>query len=430
MGVVVSHEVDSMLTKFSFFICVGLLALSVAGQSVLVSSDIVQNTVWRTGETYELAGRIVVQSGVTLTIERGVVVKARGGDDINASVLLVARGAKLNAEGTARLPIIFTSVADEITPAMVANGQYASPNTLPTQTGLWGGVIILGSAPISASDDDGNQLTELSIEGIPATDPAGKYGGNNPDDSSGTISYISIRHGGISIGAGNEINGLTLGGVGSGTRISNVEVVANADDGIEWFGGTVDVSNVLVWNVGDDALDTDQGWNGRCRDFLVVTPSGSGFELDGPEGTLSQGCNSFDDGILYAGNDIGLLVDWDENTNTGITDLYIYGIAANSEMIESYGGDGSCTSDDWEITVPAGGDVTRILNGVPASVYTVVPENGNSHGPSASKFAWTWAGSSGALASIGLVDSFSSSTGAMLSVPLCVIIALLSAVVA
>merc|ERR1711879_431422 len=399
MGVVVSHEVDSMLTKFSFFICVGLLALSVAGQSVLVSSDIVQNTVWRTGETYELAGRIVVQSGVTLTIERGVVVKARGGDDINASVLLVARGAKLNAEGTARLPIIFTSVADEITPAMVANGQYASPNTLPTQTGLWGGVIILGSAPISASDDDGNQLTELSIEGIPATDPAGKYGGNNPDDC-------------------------------SGTRISNVEVVANADDGIEWFGGTVDVSNVLVWNVGDDALDTDQEWNGRCRDFLVVTPSGSGFELDGPEGTLSQGCNSFDDGILYAGNDIGLLVDWDENTNTGITDLYIYGIAANSEMIESYGGDGSCTSDDWEITVPAGGDVTRILNGVPASLYTVVPENGNSHGPSASKFAWTWAGSSGALASIGLVDSFSASTGAMLSVPLCVIIALLSAVVA
>lgn len=377
--------------------------------TVLVESNISENTTWETGKTYILGGRITVLAGNTLTIEPGVVVKGQAGAEANSTALLVARNGTLNAEGTAQLPIIFTSVADEITPEMVANGEYASPNLAPTVNGLWGGVIILGNAPISASNEDtGADLTELQIEGIPTSDPNGLYGGNDPDDNSGTVSYISIRHGGTNIGAGNEINGLTLGGVGSGTSISNVEVVGNFDDGIEWFGGTVDVSNVLVWNSGDDGLDTDQAWNGTCSNFLIVTPrGGSGFELDGPEGSLTQGCNSFENGILYAGEDIDHLVDWDGNTNTGIRDFYVFGIAEgypvdDFEAIESFGGDGQCTSGNWEITVPAGGDVSTILNGVPAGAITEVSANGNTVGPNASMFSWTFAGASGALASIGL----------------------------
>lgn len=375
---------------------------------VVVESNITENTTWETGKCYVLAGRITVEAGATLTIQPGVIVKGQAGAAANATALLVARDATLNAEGTAQLPIIFTSVADEITPEMVANGDYASPNLDPTVNGLWGGVIILGNAPISAQNENDQDVSEINIEGIPTTDPNGLYGGDDPDDSSGTISYISIRHGGTNIGAGNEINGLTLGGVGSGTTISNVEVVANQDDGVEWFGGTVDVSNVLVWNSGDDGLDTDQAWNGTCSNYLVVTPrGGSGFELDGPEGSLTQGCNSFENGILYAGEDIDHLVDWDGSTNTGIEDLYIFGIAEGYpadgfDAIESFGGDGQCPSSNWEITVPTGGDAATILNGVPAAAITEVAANGNSVGPDASIFAWTFAGASGALATLGL----------------------------
>ena len=149
---------------------------------------------------------------------------------------MIARGGKLFANGTADAPIIFTSVADEIMP-----GQKVSPNLDPNLDGLWGGLIILGNAPISAASD------VVQIEGIPPSDANGLYGGSDATDNSGAITYISIRHGGANIGEGNEINGLTLGGVGNGTTISNVEVVGNQDDGIEFFGGTVNVSNALVW---------------------------------------------------------------------------------------------------------------------------------------------------------------------------------------
>jgi hypothetical protein len=375
---------------------------------VTVESNITDDTTWETGKCYILAGRIAVENGATLTIQEGVVVKGQAGAGANATALLVARGGTLNANGTAALPIVFTSVADEITPADLAAGNYASPNLDPNVNGLWGGVIVLGNAPISAQNENDQDVSEINIEGIPTSDPNGLYGGSDAADNSGTISYISIRHGGTNIGAGNEINGLTLGGVGSGTSISNVEVVANQDDGVEWFGGTVSVSNVVVWNCGDDGLDTDQAWNGTCSNFAVVTPQGgSGFELDGPEGSLTQGCNAFENGVLYAGADIDHLVDWDGSTNTGITDLYIFGIdeeypADGFEPIESFGGDGQCTSGNWQITLPAGGDVATILNGVPGGAITEVAVGSQTVGPNASDFAWTFAGDSGALASIGL----------------------------
>jgi hypothetical protein len=250
--------------------------------NVVVSSNISANTTWTNDNVYELAGRITVLDGVTLTIEAGTVIKGQVGTGANATALLVARGGKLIAEGTAALPIIFTSVADEITPADVAAGNLASPNLDATNSGLWGGVIVLGKAPISASQN------EIQIEGIPATDRNGLYGGNDAADNSGVLKYISIRHGGANIGNGNEINGLTLGGVGSGTMVENIEVIGNQDDGVEFFGGSVNAKNILVLNSGDDAIDTDQSWSGTLDNFIIICGDATdhALEVDGPEGTL------------------------------------------------------------------------------------------------------------------------------------------------
>ena len=242
-----------------------------------VSENITANTTWEKGNVYVLASRIIVTDGATLTIEPGTIIKGQAGTGANATVLVIARGGKIMAEGTASEPIIFTSVADEIQP-----GEIDGPNLDSDLDGLWGGVIVLGKAPISADAD------AVQIEGIPASDPNGLYGGSVADDNSGVIKYISIRHGGTNIGEGNEINGLTLGGVGSGTVIENIEVIANQDDGVEWFGGTVNVKNVIVWNSGDDALDTDQAWSGTMDNFIVISGSATdhALEIDGPEGSL------------------------------------------------------------------------------------------------------------------------------------------------
>jgi len=255
-----------------------IAVVNVTGRpTVSVTQNISTNTTWTTGTIYILEGRIAVLDGATLTIQPGVIVKGREGTGSNATALIVARGGKLMAEGTAESPVIFTSVADQILP-----GEIASPNLQPTVPGLWGGLLILGKAPISAATD------EMQIEGIPVTDLNGRYGGSVPDDNSGVIKYISIRHGGANIGEGNEINGLTLGGVGSGTVIENVEVVANDDDGIEWFGGTVNVKNVIIWNPFDDGIDTDQAWAGTLDNFIVICGEGTDhtLEIDGPEGTM------------------------------------------------------------------------------------------------------------------------------------------------
>jgi hypothetical protein len=248
--------------------------------NIIVRMNITENTTWVKDSVYQLSGRIAVTSGVTLTIEPGTIIKGEPGTGANASSLVIAQGAKLIAEGTEDAPIIFTSTADSISIEDIEVGVFSSPNLNPTINGLWGGVIILGNAPISASE------YEVQIEGIPTSDPNGLYGGDNPTDNSGVLRYVSIRHGGTNIGSGNEINGLTLGGVGSGTVIDNIEIVANQDDGIEFFGGAVNVTNVVIWNVGDDAIDTDQAWSGTLDNFIIKSPQGHCFELDGPEGLL------------------------------------------------------------------------------------------------------------------------------------------------
>ena len=360
---------------------------------------------WTADNIYQLDTRVTVVDGATLNIAPGTVIKGSPGQSASATALLVARGGTLNARGTASLPIIFTASSDPIDPADIAAGNYAS-TTNPSQTGLWGGIIILGKAPITgkAENEGGTETTdlaELQIEGIPSSDESGLYGGEEPEDNSGTISYISIRHGGTNIGAGNEINGLTLGGVGSGTSISNVEVVANADDGIEFFGGNVSVDGALIWNSFDDSMDTDQDWTGSVTNFIIISPNtGSAFELDGPEGDRTRGQNhTFSEGVIFGGADIDAIVDWDDDTNATLTNLYFFGITAG--RIDSFGGNGAEASTNWETDLAdnSGG----FFDGVDDGVITYgVAVGSKSHGPSAADFAWTWAGNSGELTDLGL----------------------------
>lgn len=239
---------------------------------------ITANETWSASNTYVLNGKVVVPNGVTLTIEAGTLVKGAEGTGTLASALLVNRGGTLIANGTAASPIIFTSVLDNIQP-----GSLTGTNLTETDQGLWGGIIVCGNAPTSAGDGD----TESQIEGIPADGINGIFGGTDAADNSGILNYVSIRHGGALIGAGNEINGLTLGGVGTGTTISNIEVVANVDDGVEFFGGTVNATNVLVGFQGDDGVDIDMNYSGTVDNFVVVNGAGSdeALEIDGPEGT-------------------------------------------------------------------------------------------------------------------------------------------------
>ena len=242
----------------------------------LVTGKINEDVTWHSDSIYTLRGRVVVTSGATLTIEPGTVIKGEMGNGSMASCLLIARGGKIDAVGTPGAPIIFTSAADRLQP-----GDLVSPNLDESMTGLWGGVIVLGNAEISAG------TSPLQIEGIPSSEHNGLYGGTDNSDNSGVMQYISIRHGGTNIGQGNEINGLTLGGVGNGTTIDHIEVVANQDDGIEIFGGTVNVNHALVWGQQDDAFDLDQAYSGTVESFIAIADNDHdhALELDGGEGS-------------------------------------------------------------------------------------------------------------------------------------------------
>lgn len=246
----------------------------------VVTGSITANTTWTADRIWIIDKKVVVGPGVTLTIEPGTIIKGTFGTGANCSALIIARGGKINAVGTADKPIIFTATADNI-----KVGEKSGTNLSGTDNSLWGGLLILGKAKCSLAGD----VAELQIEGIPATDTFGLYGGSDDADNSGTLSYVSIRHGGAEIGAGNEINGLTLGGVGSGTTINNVEVFATFDDGIEYFGGKVSTSNVIVYGFGDDGLDIDQSYSGTISNGMVIKAAiaDSGLEIDGPEGSFN-----------------------------------------------------------------------------------------------------------------------------------------------
>lgn len=370
--------------------------------SIRVAENITANTTWETGKTYILGGRITVTSGATLTIQNGVIVKGEAGTGPNATALVIARGAKINAVGTATSPIIFTSVADEIKP-----GQIASPNLDPNISGLWGGLLVMGKAKSSFAGD----VTEIQIEGIPASDINGLYGGNDDADNSGVIQYISIRHGGSNIGEGNEINGLTLGGVGSGTVIENVEVIGNQDDGIEWFGGSVSVKNALVWNSGDDAFDTDQAWSGTLDNFIGIAGAETDhmLEIDGPEGSFKAG-HTLKNGSLK-GNKVAEFADFRDGAQGTFENIYFFGFddpattegrgdlsLSGPKTLATFAA-GTLKFIKLEATVATGVDIKTVFkNGTDASA-TLVGAKANTVGANKAAFAgWTWADVAGELA--------------------------------
>ena len=221
---------------------------------------------WTADKDYLISGFVFVNDGQTLTIEAGTVIRGRTGQGSLASALIVARGGTIIAEGTQLNPIIFTVEGDDL------------EGSVPLESrGLWGGLIILGNATINTESG------EDMIEGIPISEPRGVYGGYDDDDNSGILRYVSIRHGGTNIGEGNEINGLTLGGVGRQTTIEFVEVISNADDGVEFFGGDVNCKNLVVAFCGDDAFDLDQGYHGKGQFWLGINSADSdkGAEING-----------------------------------------------------------------------------------------------------------------------------------------------------
>jgi len=368
---------------------------------VKVTSNITQNTTWTSDKVYILGGRITVVNGATLTIEPGTIIKGEAGTGANATALLVARGGKLMAEGNADAPIIFTSLADEIMPADIAAGNFGSPNLDPDIDGLWGGVLILGKAPISASNESGD-VSEVQIEGIPTSDQNGLYGGNEPGDNSGVLKYISIRHGGTNIGSGNEINGLTLGGVGSGTVIENIEVIANQDDGIEWFGGTVNVKNAVVWNVNDDAIDTDQSWAGTLDNFVIIAPGDHNFELDGPEGSMKAG-HIIQNGTVIA-NDPALgrfspdLINTDDNSIVDLKNIFFTAIEDGQIINRVVHNVGTVNFVGIQLDVPEADLSKYVKDGnVPDGVSAVSTPT---VGADVSVLGWTWAAQAGKLAGL------------------------------
>ena len=259
------------LGEYGFF---GDLATQGAIEVVVKDSDINagENVNWTADKVYLLDGYVFVEDGATLNIAPGTIIKGKAspsnGD--KSSALIISRGAKIMASGRADFPIIFTAELDDV----------SDPDDLDqTRKGLWGGIIILGKAPVGVDGDESN------VEGIPSTEGRAAYGGTDPEDDSGVLRYVSIRHGGDKLEANNEINGLTLAGVGSKTEIDYVEVFANLDDGIEWFGGTVDVKHAVVSFCGDDSFDYDQSWDGKGQFWFTIQDdlSNRAGEWDGSE---------------------------------------------------------------------------------------------------------------------------------------------------
>jgi hypothetical protein len=227
--------------------------ITVTENIVEISGDITSDVTWSAEDYLLLTGQTFVKAGATLTIEPGATVYSRADDGAGlAPALVIERGAQIIANGREDAPITFTtelSEADMIDPR-----------------GNWGGLIINGNAPISTTG--GENFVE-GLEGVP-------YGGNDPNDDSGILRYVRVWHGGRSIGQDNEINGITLAGVGNGTTIEYCEVAFNLDDGFEFFGGTVDLRHCSVLFVGDDAYDADEGYQGRGQFLFAVVGSESG----------------------------------------------------------------------------------------------------------------------------------------------------------
>jgi hypothetical protein len=221
-----------------------------------ISADITANTTWTKDKVYELKGLISVRNNATLTIQAGTVIRS----NTTASALVITRGAKLNAIGTAAEPIVFTS----------ANAAGARSR------GNWGGIVLLGKARYNINNGVNY------IEGLSQNVNTEFGGGTSPidTDNSGTLKYVRIEFAGFVFAPNNELNGLTMGAVGSGTTVDYVQVSYSNDDSFEWFGGSVNCSHLVAFAGLDDDFDTDSGYKGICQYGLAVKdPTGADISV-------------------------------------------------------------------------------------------------------------------------------------------------------
>ncbi|MEH6308150.1 hypothetical protein RYH73_21010 [Olivibacter sp. CPCC 100613] len=217
----------------------------------IISGNIDRNARVTAGRTYTLRGPVYVKSGATLTIEPGVRIEAEYSENVtNVAFLAVERGAMINATGTAENPIVFTSSA--ATPA----------------AGQWGGIVICGNAGTNKGAN-----AQAEVAGL-------IYGGDNNADNSGVLSHIIIEYSGNKINDESEFNGLTFYAVGSGTTVNNIFINQVSDDGVEWFGGSVNAENLTVIGSQDDSFDWAEGWNGTVTNLYADQSAATTYSSD------------------------------------------------------------------------------------------------------------------------------------------------------
>ena len=215
----------------------------------VLQGSIVSDLTLKSGNTYTLNGEFLVKEGATLNIEPGVKIVAQYDDRVD--YILIEQGAKINALGTASAPIIMTSSKEE--------------------PGAWGGIHICGRAHTNAEGGKGSS----EIGGA-------TYGGSNDADNSGVLKYVRVEYTGYAFDEEHEANGMTFYGVGNGTIIENCEAYHGSDDGFEFFGGSVNVKNMVVVNCSDDSFDWTEGWNGKGENLVAYQESAStlGYDCD------------------------------------------------------------------------------------------------------------------------------------------------------
>jgi len=343
-----------------------------------LTSDLTLNS----GIAHNLTGALLVKSGATLTIEAGTTINAlAGGTDV---YILVERGGKIIADGTAANPIKFSSSA-----------------TIP-KAGDWGGIILNGNAPISRQDGaDSNAATEVKNSIL--------FGGSDAADNSGILNYVIMEYTGARIDDEAEHNGLTLNGVGSGTTISNIAILNGDDDGIEFFGGTVDATNILVVNAKDDMFDFSQGYVGTCTNlygirengYTAVTSDPRGIEADGNlDGNSPSDINESNftvNGVTIINNASGVEmsdgIKIRRDATATITNAYLaLGTGATfSDVIDLQDGKSDAT-EATSITAVAntanGLDILDIKNTTTGGA-SISLTAGTSGGADATVFAWT-----------------------------------------
>ena len=295
-------------------------------------TKIFSDETWNAESIHIIRGKVVVMNGARLTIEPGTIIKAGEGQLADATALVISRGGQINANGTYDKPIIMTDINDNISLTS------ASTNRTSSDRGLWGGLVILGRAKIS------NSSPEKAVEGIGISGEIWDYyGGDNNSDSSGVLNYVSIRHTGAEVAPDEEIQGLTLGGVGAGTSIKNIEILGADDDGVEFFGGSVNIENIVIVNANDDSIDVDMAYSGTISNAVIELgyDSDGAFEMDGSK-VASYRSKNLITGLTIYGRYSQTATDSDqlgkvrENFQGTVTDVHVFGDALESSSFETF----------------------------------------------------------------------------------------------